>query len=72
MSVCRDQIWVKPCGEVTILRQDMNTGELTELPLAVKDGKIYATEPEEKAEPAKDTNVPTYDLLYEEGGPDTR
>ena len=30
------------------------------------------TTPEEKAEPAKDKNVPTYDLLYEEGGPDTR
>lgn len=30
------------------------------------------TTPEEEAEPARDTNVPTYDLLYEEGGPDTR
>lgn len=71
MSIYKDYIWVKGDGEVIIQRQDMNTGELTELPLAVKDGKIYATEPEEKVEPAKDTNVHTYDLLYEEGGAGT-
>ena len=71
MSVWRDQIWVKPGGEVIILRQDIHTGKLTELPLTVNDGKVYAMEPQKKA-PAKDINAPTtYDLLYEEGGAGT-
>jgi len=44
IRVTQSSIRVKPNGEVVIAEKDMTTGKVIEIPLVVKDGKVYAGE----------------------------